>query len=249
MPVVATVLLFHHAQGQTAGFLTFAGDLRAAGRTVHAPDLYDGRTFPDLREDVAHAEQVGFPEIIRRGSDAAKELPADNVYGCFSCFGPPVSLFRDEHRGTPSIGGYDMASALQPTRHAGGCQCGTVRYEISGEPLALYVCHCRECQKQSASAFGISVIVRRADFRLSRGEVKVWSRRTDSGGTLACAFCPHCGSRLWHESVATTETISVKGGSLDDPPDLRSAVHIWISRKLPGVIIPDAARQFPGEPD
>jgi dienelactone hydrolase len=81
---MATVLLFHHAQGQTPGFLAFADDLRAAGHTVHAPDLYDGRTFRDLSEGVAYAEQVGFPEIIRRGSDAAQELPADIVYAGFS---------------------------------------------------------------------------------------------------------------------------------------------------------------------
>jgi dienelactone hydrolase len=81
---MATVLLFHHAQGQTSGFLTFADDLREAGHTVHAPDLYDGRTFRDLREGVAYAEEVSFPEIIRRGSDAAKELPADIIYAGFS---------------------------------------------------------------------------------------------------------------------------------------------------------------------
>ena len=142
-----------------------------------------------------------------------------------------------------------MATTLHPNRLAGGCQCGAVRYEIRGEPMSLYVCHCRECQKQSSSAFGISVIVMRADFRLTRGEVKVWSRATDSGGTLACAFCPGCGSRVWHEGIDATDTISVKGGSLDDPPDLRSACHIWTTRKLPGVVIPETARQFPGEPD
>ena len=65
----------------------------------------------------------------------------------------------------PCIGRYLMATALHPNRLAGGCQCGAVRYEIRGEPLSLYVCHCRECQKQSASAFGISVIIKRADFR------------------------------------------------------------------------------------
>ena len=75
---MATVLLFHHAQGQTPGFLAFADDLRAASHTIHAPDLYDGRTFDDLREG------VGFPEIIRRGSDAAKGLPAEIVYAGFS---------------------------------------------------------------------------------------------------------------------------------------------------------------------
>jgi len=81
---MATVLLFHHAQGRTPGFLTFADDLRAAGHTIHAPDLFEGRTFRDLREGVAHAEQVGFPEIIRRGSDAADKLPAAIVYAGFS---------------------------------------------------------------------------------------------------------------------------------------------------------------------
>jgi dienelactone hydrolase len=81
---MATVLLFHHAQGRTTGILTFADDLRAAGHAVHAPDLYDGRTFRDLKEGVAYAERVGFPEIIRRGSEAAKELPADVVYAGFS---------------------------------------------------------------------------------------------------------------------------------------------------------------------
>jgi hypothetical protein len=142
-----------------------------------------------------------------------------------------------------------MATSLHPHRLAGGCQCGAVRYEIRGEPMSLYVCHCRECQRQSASAFGISVIIKRADFRLTQGEVKVWSRATDSGGTLACAFCPACGSRVWHEGIHATDTISVKGGSLDDPPDLRSACHIWTTRKLPGVVIPEYVRQFPGEPD
>jgi len=82
--VMATVLLFHHAQGQTPGFLAFADDLRAAGHAVHAPDLYDGGTFRDLSEGVAYAEKVGFPEIIRRGSEAAEELPADIVYAGFS---------------------------------------------------------------------------------------------------------------------------------------------------------------------
>jgi dienelactone hydrolase len=82
--VMASVLLFHHAQGQTPGFLAFADDLRAAGHTVHAPDLYDGRAFGDLREGVAYAGQVGFAEIIRHGSEAAEELPADIVYAGFS---------------------------------------------------------------------------------------------------------------------------------------------------------------------
>ena len=46
-----------------------------------------------------------------------------------------------------------------------------------------------------------------------------------------------------------SKRISVKGGSLDVPPDLTHAVHIWTARKLPGVLIPDGARCFTGEPE
>jgi dienelactone hydrolase len=81
---MAEVLLFHHAQGQTPGFLEFADQLRAAGHTVHAPDLYDGRTFATLDEGVAYADQVGFGEIIKLGVAAADGLPAELVYAGFS---------------------------------------------------------------------------------------------------------------------------------------------------------------------
>ncbi len=130
----------------------------------------------------------------------------------------------------------------------GGCQCGRCRYEIMAAPVALYVCHCRECQKQAASAFGISVIVNSAELRLIAGDPHRWSRPTDSGKMLDCWFCPDCGSRLWHGNKTDPGTVSVKGGSLDQPVDLGTAVHIWTSRKLPGVIIPADAMQFPGEP-
>src|SRR5215217_6718430 len=69
---------------------------------------------------------------------------------------------------------------------SGGCQCGAVRYVVTAEPLALYVCHCRECQKQSASAFGVSLVVPGTAFRLTAGEPRTWSRQTDSGRTLDC---------------------------------------------------------------
>ena len=81
---MAEVLLFHHAQGQTEGFAAFADELRRDGHTVHAPDLYDGRTFATLDEGIAYAQQVGFEEILERGVQTANELPEDLVYAGFS---------------------------------------------------------------------------------------------------------------------------------------------------------------------
>jgi hypothetical protein len=129
----------------------------------------------------------------------------------------------------------------------GGCQCGAVRYAIAGAPLQLYVCHCRECQRQSASAFGMSLIVRRAAFALTQGTAENWSRRADSGRTMSCHFCGVCGVRLWH-ARDEIDTVSVKAGSLDVPMDFSRATHIWTSRKVPGLVLPSDAEQYAEEP-
>ena len=81
---MAEIVLFHHVQGLTPGFIGFAEELRAADHTVHAPDLFDGRVFDSFEEGVGHAQQVGFGQIIERGVRAAADLPPGIVYGGFS---------------------------------------------------------------------------------------------------------------------------------------------------------------------
>lgn len=130
----------------------------------------------------------------------------------------------------------------------GGCQCGKVGYESAVEPLALYVCHCRECQKQSASGFGMSLVVPRAGLRLTRGAPKYWTRATDSGRRLKCAFCPNCGSRLWHEPEGAADTITIKADRWTtpsiSPPQFTSGPHEncrgWLYR-----IVPSSFRKSP----
>ena len=81
---MAEVVLFHHAQGLTPGIAAFADELRRAGHTVHAPDLFEGRTFGTVDEGVAHAREVGFGEVAERGVRATEGLPAELVYAGFS---------------------------------------------------------------------------------------------------------------------------------------------------------------------
>lgn len=81
---MAEVLLFHHAHGLTAGVRSFADRLRAAGHTVHVPDLYAGATFPELADGLAHAKETGFGTILERGLRAADGLPEQLVYAGFS---------------------------------------------------------------------------------------------------------------------------------------------------------------------
>jgi dienelactone hydrolase len=96
---VAELLLFHHAQGLTAGCLSFADELRATGHVVHAPDLYDGKTFADLDDGVGYAREVGFDTIGERGRLAAEGLPNEIVYAGFSLGAMPAQMLAQTRPG------------------------------------------------------------------------------------------------------------------------------------------------------
>lgn len=93
------VLLFHHAQGLTPGVHAFAERLRAAGHTVHTPDLLDGRLFDSIAAGMAYVEELGFEEIQRRGARAAQDLPADLVYAGFSLGEMPAQMLAQTRPG------------------------------------------------------------------------------------------------------------------------------------------------------
>jgi dienelactone hydrolase len=87
---MAEVLLFHHAQGLTPGVRAFADEPRAAGHTVHTPDLFDGRTFGSIDEGMAFIKEKGFDALGERGLRTADNLPSELVYGGFS-FGVTIA--------------------------------------------------------------------------------------------------------------------------------------------------------------
>jgi dienelactone hydrolase len=113
---MAEVLLFHHAQGLTTGCRSFADRLRAAGHIVHAPDLYEGRTFIELAAGVAFAEQVGFDTIIERGRHAAESLPEEIVYAGFSLGVLPAQMLAQTRSG---VRGAVFVSASVPLSEFG----------------------------------------------------------------------------------------------------------------------------------
>ena len=87
---MAEVLLYHHAQGLTPGIHAFADELRAAGHTVHTPDLFDGQTFGSIDEGMAHIKSVGFEALRARGVALADVYPNELVYAGFS-FGESIA--------------------------------------------------------------------------------------------------------------------------------------------------------------
>jgi hypothetical protein len=116
-----------------------------------------------------------------------------------------------------------------------GCQCGRVRYRITGDPVGLAVCHCQSCQRQSGSAFGMSLAVPEDSFRVLTGELKTFVMRCESGRLKECVFCPECGCRIYHSTGDAV--VSVKAGTLDDTSRLNPREHYWTTFKQPWVPI------------
>ena len=96
----------------------------------------------------------------------------------------------------------------------GGCQCGTVRYVITAEPVVLFACHCTACQRVSGTAFGMGLVVAPGAFRLTRGAPKSVDRIAESGNTVTAWFCPDCGARLFSGEMDLPEGRwrNVRGG-------------------------------------
>ena len=105
----------------------------------------------------------------------------------------------------------------------GGCLCGAVRFEITGEPLFMSYCHCSRCRK-SAGAFAAIVMVRRADFRLLSGEAAI-RQYAEDGFQHVRSFCGTCGSALG-ELLGAHDTFPVAATALDDDPGVRPVIHV-----------------------
>ena len=118
---MAEVVLFHHAQGLTPGVVAFADELRAAGHTVHTPDLLDGRTFPTLEDGMAYVRELGFGEVVERGTRAVEDLPAALVYAGFSLGVLPAQKLAQTR---PGARGALLCYSCMPSSEFGGWPAG-----------------------------------------------------------------------------------------------------------------------------
>ena len=115
----------------------------------------------------------------------------------------------------------------------GGCLCGAVRYESSGEPVYSLLCHCRDCQRQSGTAYVAAMRVSAAGFRITKGQPKLYLKAADSGNEVARAFCPECGSLLFIRVSARPDLVGLRVGSLDDPSWFRPEADIFVKSAQP----------------
>ena len=135
-----------------------------------------------------------------------------------------------------------------PAPYLGGCQCGGIRYEVRDEPRQVVACHCTDCQRQSGSAFGMTMVVAEEAFSITTGEPHFYRSTSPTGRAKLGAFCPDCGTRIYHQPEWRKGTISVKPGTLDETGWLRPKVHLWTSSKQVWVEIPVGVESHERQP-
>ena len=129
----------------------------------------------------------------------------------------------------------------------GGCYCGAVRYEITGEAQASLQCHCRECQYISGGNPAALMIFPLEDFQLTSGEMKQF-RRSDLERPVTRHFCENCGTGLASETPSRPGSIVIKVGTLDDPSIFAPAVAIFTCDKQNFHHVPEGVTAFDKRP-
>jgi hypothetical protein len=130
----------------------------------------------------------------------------------------------------------------------GGCPCEAVRFAVGALPLLIFACHCRECQRWSGSAFGLSMPVKRDGFSLTRGEPKPWHHAGASGFESTHWFCANCGGRVFGQRSNRPDIVTLRAGTLDDTWWVRPIAHINLESAQAWERIPNNAECFEAMP-
>ncbi len=129
-------------------------------------------------------------------------------------------------------------------RWSGGCLCGAIRYEIDPANIRSWYCHCRMCQKWTGSVVAPSVLVPRANFCLTRGDVRYFR----SSAIAERGFCASCGSPLLFAPFGQ-DWLCVQTGTLDDPELAPPTGHFGIEGHVSWLPIDDSLKKVRTEDD
>jgi len=136
---------------------------------------------------------------------------------------------------------------MTPETATGACLCGRVRYRAGTARARALVCHCRDCQRQSGSAFSVLLAMPAADLVLD-GELASFDGTAASGRAVQRRFCGHCGTPVLTESPARPGLLALKAGTLDDPSWLAPRLHLWCTSAQPWVPLPTDVPCHPEQP-
>jgi hypothetical protein len=126
----------------------------------------------------------------------------------------------------------------------GGCGCGAVRYRLGSAPMFVNCCHCRNCQRQTGTAFVLNALIETDRVEVQSGETAPYLMPTESGRPHTVFRCTGCGTAMWSEYGGVKALRFVRVGTLDDPSALPPDAHIYTRSKLPWITLTDGKPTF-----
>ena len=109
----------------------------------------------------------------------------------------------------------------------GRCLCGQVKFEVSGEFEAFFLCHCSRCRKDTGSAHAANLFSSSATIEWIAGQSSIRTYRLPE--TLhERSFCAECGSALPGMQMEG-RLLVVPAGSVDDDIDTAPTAHICLA--------------------
>ncbi len=126
----------------------------------------------------------------------------------------------------------------------GGCHCGNVRIEVTGEPIAAMHCHCVDCQKITGAAAVAVALFPPANVNMTKGAPDTYTTLGESGEKIHRTFCGVCGSLIMGKPEAMPGFVTVMLPALDDSSFIRKMVHIYTDHIKSWTVIPKDAQQF-----
>lgn len=123
----------------------------------------------------------------------------------------------------------------------GGCFCGAVRYEASGEPFNSTLCHCVDCRKVAGAPAVAWFSVGSAALRWTAKEPAFFS---SSAGVMR-GFCPACGTTLTFQDARALDEIDIATCSLDEPERVPPADHTFVRSRLGWMRLHDGLPEYP----
>ena len=128
-------------------------------------------------------------------------------------------------------------------RFSGGCLCGTLRYEVDGEPLYTGHCYCSDCRKASGSGFIPFMGVAASQVRF-QGESRMFVSKAANGGDAHRNFCPVCASLVFGGVRGESDSFTLYVGSLDDPSLFEPKIAIFARSRPDWALIPPGLTIF-----
>jgi len=127
---------------------------------------------------------------------------------------------------------------------SGECGCGQLTYRLSSEPMFVHCCHCKECQKQTGSAYVLNAIIE-ADRLTWVGETTEHTLQTPSGKGQVITRCANCGTAVFSNYLARLGKLAyIRVGTLNDPDKYPPDVQIFTSSKQAWVPLNPDIRNF-----